>query len=349
MLHLSKTKYMKGFQCPKRLWLSMHRPCIPEEGKGECQTEGENSLDAVYVLARKIFGTYQQVAVDTDDFADLVEETQQFIQDGHAVIAGGVFNCQGLSCRVDLLRNLGNGQVELYCIKPSISVKQTYLEEIAFQRYVLTLAGYEVKKSAIIHLRRSYVRRGELDLQELFYTADVTEQTAFKHLQVRDRIAILNEYMEQNNEPANTIGQQCYNLYSCEFWNYCSAKDPHQPKEKSDKLNLKCIDSFLDQISFPLYFLDFETIFPAIPLFDDSHPYMQIPFQFSLHWVESAKDTPRHMEYLALADGTDPRYELVERLCAAIPKNVCIVAYYDDFERRRIRELAKLFPHMLNI
>ena len=196
MLHLSKNKYMKGVQCPEKRWLSIHQPCIPVGAVGEGQTD-----DDVYVLARKIFGAYKQVSVDTDDFASLVKETRLLIQDGHAVIADGVFSCQDLSCRVDLVRNLGNDQVEIYCIKRSTREKQSYLEEIAFQRYVLTLAGYEVKKSAIIHPRRPYVRHGELDLQDLFYIAYVTERTALKHLKVRDRIAMFNEYMKQEAEP----------------------------------------------------------------------------------------------------------------------------------------------------
>ena len=48
-------------------------------------------------------------------------------------------------------------------------------------------------------------------------------------------------------------------------------------------LNKTAIRDFLDTISPPFYFLDFETINPPIPLFNNSRPYQQIPFQFSLH------------------------------------------------------------------
>jgi hypothetical protein len=315
---------------------------------GEGQTD-----DDVYVLARKIFGAYKQVSVDTDDFASLVKETRLLILDGHAVIADGVFSCQELSCRVDLLRNLGNDQVEIYAIKRSTREKQSYLEEIAFQRYVLTLAGYEVKKSAIIHLCNSYVRHGELDLQELFYIADVTDQTALKHLQVRDRIEIMNQCMKQISEPEKAIGQHCSSPYACEYWAHCTKEDVQPSMDIKENLDLNSISSFLDQLSYPLYFLDFETIFPAIPMFDDSYPYMQIPFQFSLHWLDSEQGIHKHREYLAPADGSDPRQELAKYLCDAIPENVCTLAYFDKFERGRIRELAELFPqyadHLMNI
>jgi hypothetical protein len=73
------------------------------------------------------------------------------------------------------------------------------------------------------------------------------------------------------------------------------------------------IREFLETIEYPLYFLDFETFGTAIPLYDDVRPYEQIPFQFSLHIVDSEGKKPRHESYLA--DGkNDPRPEVLQRL-----------------------------------
>ena len=46
------------------------------------------------------------------------------------------------------------------------------------------------------------------------------------------------------------------------------------------------IKEFLDTLSYPLYFLDFETFNPAIPQYDNSSPFQQIVFQYSLHYKE---------------------------------------------------------------
>lgn len=109
---------------------------------------------------------------------------------------------------------------------------------------------------------------------------------------------------------------------------------------------------FMEQLSFPLYFLDFESIQPAIPLYDDSRPYQQIPFQYSLHYLEAADRDLQHREFLAYP-GSDPRRALAEQLCKDIPENVCVTAYNMSFEKGRIKELAALYPdlhdHLMNI
>jgi hypothetical protein len=107
----------------------------------------------------------------------------------------------------------------------------------------------------------------------------------------------------------------------------------------------KGIKKFLDTLTFPLYFLDFETIQPIIPEFVGTRPYAQIPFQYSLHYLESPKGELKHKEFLAVS-GEDPRRAIAERLCADIPKNVCVLAYNKGFECGRIKELAAYFPDL---
>lgn len=112
------------------------------------------------------------------------------------------------------------------------------------------------------------------------------------------------------------------------------------------------IKTFLSRLSYPLYFLDFETFSPAIPLYDTSNPYAKIPFQYSLHWIEQEGDDLKHTEYLAYP-GKDPRRELAERLCRDIPMDVCTTAYNTSFEKNVIKGLAALYPdladHLMNI
>jgi len=104
-------------------------------------------------------------------------------------------------------------------------------------------------------------------------------------------------------------------------------------------IDKKAIRAFLGALSWPLYFLDFETFSEAIPPFDGLRPYAQTPFQYSLHIQESPGAPPEHLEFLA-KEGEDPRLSFAESLCAAIPKNSCVVAYNMSFEKSRIKELA---------
>ena len=112
------------------------------------------------------------------------------------------------------------------------------------------------------------------------------------------------------------------------------------------------IRGFVKKISFPLYFLDFETFNPAVPLYDGSRPYQQIVFQYSLHYMEKEGGELKHKEFLA-SPGTDPRRQVAEQLCKDIPLNVCTTAYNRAFEKTQIKELAALYPdlseHLTNI
>ena len=118
-------------------------------------------------------------------------------------------------------------------------------------------------------------------------------------------------------------------------------------------INPDGIREFLDTLSYPLYFLDFETMQDAVPQYDGTKPYQQITFQYSLHIKENPNAPYQHKEYLAPSDGKDPRRALAEQLCKDIPMGICTLAYNKMFECGRIKELAELYPdlavHLLNI
>jgi hypothetical protein len=103
------------------------------------------------------------------------------------------------------------------------------------------------------------------------------------------------------------------------------------------------VRAFLDSLKYPLHFLDLETIQPAVPLFDRSSPYGQIPFQFSLHIVPSEGAAPVHHSFLA-ADRNDPRQPLLAALRQAVGETGSIVAYNTAFEIGRLRECSAFFP-----
>lgn len=123
-------------------------------------------------------------------------------------------------------------------------------------------------------------------------------------------------------------------------------------EDKGTFINRYKIRDFLSDLSFPIYFLDFETIQPVIPEFTGTKPYEQIPFQYSLHYIDREGGELKHKEFLA-ESGTDPRRPLAEQLCQDIPMNVCVTAYNKHFECSRLKDLARIFPdlseHLLNI
>lgn len=122
--------------------------------------------------------------------------------------------------------------------------------------------------------------------------------------------------------------------------------------DKEPIINKESIKEFLDNLTYPLYFLDFETYQQSIPKYDGISPYMQIPFQYSLHYIEKEDGELLHKEFLA-EPNIDPRRSLAERLVEDIPKDTCVLAYNMMFEKMVIKNLASLYPdlsfHLMNI
>ena len=119
----------------------------------------------------------------------------------------------------------------------------------------------------------------------------------------------------------------------------------YEIQEKRTHIDLEGIKECIDKYYFPLYFLDFETYQQPIPKYNGIRPYMQIPFQYSLHYIEKENGELKHKEFLSEA-GIDSRRTLAERLIADIPTDVCVLAYNMKFEKMVIRELAEQFEDL---
>ena len=344
-------------------------------------------------LAMGIFGEYKEVSYN-QDLTKMIEETKQLLSINTKIICEASFTYDGLFCSVDILKNNGNNEVEIYEVKSSTEVKDIYIHDVSYQNYVLENLGYHVSKVCLVYINNEYIRHGDLDLQELFNIDDLTTEAKSNFDLVKENVEYFKKYLQQEKEPTLDIGDHCFKPYPCGFWKYCSRNLPvpnvfdianmrkktrlykegiisFEQLEASTELNDKqrmqvewelfdkpayidkeFIKEFLGELSYPLYFLDFETFQSAIPLYDDSKPYEQLVFQYSLHYILEEGGELHHKEYLAYP-GEDPRRKLAEQLCEDIPLNVCTTAYNMGFEKGRIRGLAEIYPdlsdHLMNI
>jgi hypothetical protein len=103
------------------------------------------------------------------------------------------------------------------------------------------------------------------------------------------------------------------------------------------------ISGFLSQVQYPLYFLDYETLQSAIPMFDGTRSFQQIPFQFSVHIQESSGAELVHHEYLH-KNRTDPRHAFADKLVELCGDSGTVLVYNQAFEIARNNELANDFP-----
>jgi hypothetical protein len=108
-------------------------------------------------------------------------------------------------------------------------------------------------------------------------------------------------------------------------------------------INLDGIREELESLVFPLYFLDYETYAPAIPTFNGYRPYQRIPFQFSLHILETPEGELSHVEYLHL-EASDPSEEVAKLLSKSIGAKGMVIAWNKSFEAGVNKEIGLRLP-----
>lgn len=394
-MYFSKSKYCSFWQCPKIVWLDKYKP--EEKEVDESALGRMKSGNEVGDLAMGLFGDYTEVTAYSADgklnLDEMKRKTTECIACGEENICEASFDYNGLYCAVDILHK-ENGGYAIYEVKSATNIKYNYLVDVAYQKYVLEKCGVKVTGTYVVCINNEYVRRGEIDVKNLFKITDVKDLIADEYEVVERNLTSAENLLSCDKEPNIDIGEQCSLSHECAYWKYCSKHLPEhnvfeiyrcnkkwqlykdgivsfEDLQKHASLNFlqsrqvdfalndrgtyvdnRLIDEFLNTLSYPLYFLDFETMQEIIPPFDGAKPYEQIPFQYSLHYIESENSCLSHKEFLGVS-GEDPRRAIAESLCENIPENVCVLAYNKKFECGRLKELAEEFPdlskHLLNI
>jgi hypothetical protein len=114
-------------------------------------------------------------------------------------------------------------------------------------------------------------------------------------------------------------------------------------KRGRPSIDLEGIRGELESLQLPLYFLDYETFSPAIPLFSGYGPFDKVPFQFSLHILHRPDAEPEHVEYLHM-DRSDPTEEVINLLRAHVLPKGTIIAWNKSFEMDVHRRMAGRAP-----
>ena len=222
-LYLSKSRYCKAVQCKKIIWLKKYKP---EYAIQKAKDTVLNNGTAVGQLAKELFGKYEDIEFN-EKLDIMIKQTQELLNNKPNIITEASFNYNNNFCSVDILKNNLDG-IEIYEVKSSTEISDIYLDDVAYQYYILNNLGFNIKKACIVYINNKYIRQEELDLNKLFNIEDVTEITKTKKQEIKNNIYELNKYMEENkeNEPKDDIGIKCFKPYECEFWEYCTRNLP---------------------------------------------------------------------------------------------------------------------------
>jgi len=119
--------------------------------------------------------------------------------------------------------------------------------------------------------------------------------------------------------------------------------DFYYAKDPKPYLNPQALFVFMKQITYPIYYLDFETLDYVIPIFDHSAPNEKLPYQASIHIEVEKGSNIKHTEFLMDTD-QDPRLPMINFLLATLKDAGSIIVYHQTFEKEVIKILAERFP-----
>ncbi|RAP34224.1 DUF2779 domain-containing protein [Candidatus Marinamargulisbacteria bacterium SCGC AG-439-L15] len=381
---MSKSQYVRGVQCVKSLWLFKHKKSVLSPIDASKQALFDQG-HAVGKLAQTIYPNGKEIAYDTKPFSRKFSLTWDYINSGEHTIYEATFQANQMMCMVDILHK-GRDGWELIEVKSSTSEKDSILQDLAVQYYIVTASGLPITKVKLMYINNQYMRQGKLDIQQLFVISDVTEKVLVLQDQVMKNERKFKEVIKENKEPEIEIGPHCDDPYECDCKAYCWQNIPKNSifdlvgfkyeekfklyyqgvvkitdipedydlgekerlqiqglKNNASQLKQSQLKRFLEDLYYPLCFFDFESFQSAIPPFRETKPFQQIPFQYSLHILNSPFDVISHQEYIE-DKGKDPRETLIKKLLKDIPEHACILVYNAQFEQQIIKELARVFP-----
>ena len=223
-IRLSKSRYCKCVQCKKILWLDKYKPDSATEDNKEAIFETGKKVGE---LAKGLFGDYEDIAFDKN-LSAMIEKTDELMKNKPNIITEASFTYNNNFCSVDILKNDSDG-VEIYEVKSSTKVKDIYLDDVAYQYFVLSNLGLNIKKVCLVYINNEYIRDDELDISQLFSIEDLTETACQKQEEIKENIERINDFMQihdKNNEPETSIEKHCFDPYSCDFWDYCTQNLP---------------------------------------------------------------------------------------------------------------------------
>ncbi|MBN1192185.1 MAG: DUF2779 domain-containing protein [Coriobacteriia bacterium] len=244
---ISKSRFQKGLQCEKALWLGFNRRELatpPDEAQQRIFDQGTE----VGQLARQLFPGGVEVAEDFMHPRDALATTARLIAEGARVLYEPAFEHDGAFARVDILVANEDDRWDLYEVKSSGSLKDVHITDAAVQAYAVEGSGLKLRRIAIVRLNTSYVYAGgEYDLQGLFAIDDITEMARGYMPTVPTTLTRFREVLE-GPEPEIRVGAQCSTPYPCDFAEYCHAFMPGEfPVTALPRLSEPRLHALLDE------------------------------------------------------------------------------------------------------
>ena len=223
---VSKSKFLNGQQCAKLLWYAFN-------AKGQIPAP-DASTQAIFdqghevgALAKQLFPAGVEISAGVADFNETIRRTKKALK-LRQLLFEAAFAANGGYCRVDILAPVLGDAWDLIEVKSTTAAKDVHLPDLAFQTWVLAMAGLKIRRCSLMHINSDYVRQGDVDPKKFFTLVDLTDQVANLAQTVEDSLDDMVAVIQQPQEPDIKIGPHCSDPYSCPLQDKCWAFLPDQ-------------------------------------------------------------------------------------------------------------------------
>jgi hypothetical protein len=384
---LSKSRLISAWQCPKKLYLETFHPELAEvtddmEAMFAVGHEVGAVAQATYGTPESV-----EIPFDRRT-SRMVAATRNLLAGGfHSPIFEATFEHDGILVRVDAMLPDGDDW-RLVEVKASTSVKDHHVLDCAIQEWVLRNCGIRLTSVSLAHINNQFVYQGDGDYDGLLVEHDLTSEVKTVDPRVTDLIVAARAAISGSTPAVGvgahcskpydcTFMNQCWpddaeypvaglrgskaklGLYVAA--GYHDIRDvPAGEISAETQLRIHHVTcsgepeilggarDVLSALPYPRYYLDFETIAPAIPIWPGARPYAAVPVQWSCHIDDGSGDGKfqdmRHEEFLDLS-GRPPMRSLADSLLECLGDSGPVLMY-TNYEEQVIRGLAEMFPDL---
>ena len=204
---LTKSRFVNGLQCSKWIWLEFNRPEeLPKTDEATQHRFDEGHK--VGELAKSLFP--DGINIEEIDTAKNHEKTKELLKKRKSLFEAGFIHPDGKCyARADILIPVGKNEWDILEVKSATSVKEEYIWDVAFQKYVYESAGLKIRNCSLMHINNQFVKQGEVKAEEFFIKADINDEVKDFMPEVPKKIKELLKIIELKECPEITQDNYC--------------------------------------------------------------------------------------------------------------------------------------------
>jgi CRISPR/Cas system-associated exonuclease Cas4 (RecB family) len=224
-MYLSKSKLIAYRQCPKRLWLEIHKPEKRDDSGSEAAFAVGNEVGETACSVFDPEGRGVNVDPNRIGWTEARSESERLLSSGECPVFEALLQTpEALALADVMLPESTNGEVQwrMLEVKSSSTLKDYHRDDAAIQTHIARKCGVNLSMVGLAHINKKFVYPGDDNYRDLFHVEDLTEEADERDAEVSTWIEEAQNTAGLELEPIVSMGKHCQHPYKCGFFAYCS-------------------------------------------------------------------------------------------------------------------------------